>query len=34
MKSREEDIRVLKEFISKRFPIRRLGYMKKKLEIK
>jgi len=34
MKSREEDIRILREFILKKMVVRRLGYMKKKLVIK
>lgn len=34
MGGREEDIRILREFILKKMVVRRLGYMRKKLVIK
>ena len=33
VKERREEIRVLREFVSKLIPMRRLGYMKKKMVI-
>jgi hypothetical protein len=34
MRGREEDIRILREFVLKKMTVRRLGYMRKKLVIK